>query len=100
VDPSTARRRRRRLATMVAALALLTAGATVPATATAESKTGVRSAGAAEVRLPAGAAHQVTLVTGDVVTLRRLQGGKPGVTIQSARRPGGRRASFNTVLPR
>jgi hypothetical protein len=63
VDPSTARRRRRRLATMVAGLALLTAGATVPATATAEGKTGVRSAGAGEVRLPADAANQVTLVT-------------------------------------
>jgi subtilisin family serine protease len=92
VDPSTARRR---LATMIAALALLTAGSTVPATA--KGKSDVRLAGAAQVRLPAGAVHQVTLVTGDVVTLRRLQGGKPGVTVQPAPRPGGRRASFNTV---
>ena len=52
---STARPRRRRLTTMVAGLVLLTAGATVPATATAESKTSARSAGAGEVRLPAGA---------------------------------------------
>jgi subtilisin family serine protease len=97
VDPSPARRRRRRLATMVAALALLTAGSTMPATATAESGTSVRSAGAAGVRLPADAVHQVTLGTGDVVTLRRLQGGKPGVTVEPARRPGGRSASFTTV---
>jgi hypothetical protein len=46
VDPSTARRR---LATMVAGLALLTAGAT----------------------------HKVTLVTGDVVTLRQLRAASP-----------------------
>jgi hypothetical protein len=83
---------------MVAALALLTAGATVPATATAEGKTSARSAGAAEVRLPADAVHQVTLVTSDVVTLRGLQGGKPGVTVAPASRPGGRR--IQTVVDR
>jgi Subtilase family len=86
---------------MVAGLALLTAGSTVPATATAESKTDVKTdvglAGAGEVRLPADGVHQVTLVTGDVVTLRGLQGGKPGVTVEPAARPGGRRASFKTV---
>jgi hypothetical protein len=99
VDPSPARRR---LATMVAALALLTTGSTVPATATVKSRpdvktTDVRLTRAAQVRLPADGVHQVTLVTGDVVILRRLQGGKPGVTVEAAPRPGGRHASFKTV---
>jgi subtilisin family serine protease len=89
---------------MVAAWALLTTGATVPATATAtataEGKTDARSAGAGEVRLPAGAVpagavHWVTLVTGDVVTLRGLQGGKPAVDVRAADRPGGPRPSFS-----
>jgi hypothetical protein len=68
VDPSTARRRRRHLATMVAALALLTAGSTVPAPANAGGKT-QGQVGRGRLGAPAcDAAHQVTLVTGDVVT--------------------------------
>jgi hypothetical protein len=39
-------------------------------------------------------AHQVTLLTGDVVSLRRLAGGKPGVAVEPAARPDGRTAGF------
>jgi hypothetical protein len=81
---------RRRGTALLAAVALGLVGAAAPTSlAAAPAAAGATVPQASSAQMLQGA-HRVTLLTGDVVSLCRLAGGKPGVAVEPAARPDGR----------